>query len=84
MVHLVSAWRGQDRNIGGCEKRTTVPAFWSPACWPLPICGTDIHGVGLMALITHSDELHGQAVAMIEAVLISSLHHQEVTQGADR
>ena len=62
------------------EGDTSHPVFWSYVIWPVlaeePL-------VGVMIQVTESAKLHGQTVAMNEALVIGSVRQHELTEAAE-
>ena len=59
---------------------TTPPVYWSYAMWPLLAGGRP---VAVMLQVTETAQLHGQTIAMNEALLLGSLRQHELTEASD-
>ncbi|MEO5585680.1 MAG: histidine kinase dimerization/phospho-acceptor domain-containing protein, partial [Flavobacteriales bacterium] len=63
-------------------RNTPGPIYWSYTCWPVQ--AKDARHVGLMIQVTEPSKDDQQTKDMNEALLISSIHQHELTEGADR
>ena len=61
---------------------TPGPIYWSYTCWPVQ-AKDQVH-VGLMIQVTESSKDDQQTKDINEALLLSSIHQHELTEGADR
>jgi len=66
----------------GKEKTGIHPLYWSYAMWPL--LGADHRHLGIMVQVTESANFHNSAVAMNQALLLSSVRQHELTEAADQ
>ena len=55
------------------------PVFWSYTIWPV----TDEGLVGVMIQVTETAKVHGDTVAMNEALLLGSIRQHELTEAAE-
>jgi signal transduction histidine kinase len=65
----------------GQEQTPKHPLYWSYAMWPL--FAADQRQVGLMVQVTEATQFHDEAVAMNQALLLSSLRQHELTDAAE-
>jgi signal transduction histidine kinase len=65
----------------GQEYSDTNPFYWSYAMWP--VLGTEDRIAGIIVQVTESKDLHEQATALNQALLISSLRQHELMDAAD-
>ncbi len=71
---LAEIHTGQDNN-------GSVPLYWSYAMWP--VLATDRSSLGIMIQVTESNSSHQGAVAMNQALLLSSVRQHELADAAD-
>jgi two-component system NtrC family sensor kinase len=69
-----------DRHTGQ-EQTLKHPLYWSYAMWP--IFAADQRQVGLMVQVTEATRFHDEAVAMNQALLLSSVRQHELTEAAE-
>jgi signal transduction histidine kinase len=65
----------------GQEHSGIHPLYRSYAMWPL--LGADYSHLGIMIQVTESTKFHEDAVAMNQALLLSSIRQHELTESAD-
>ena len=71
---------GQAETYTGQEQPTPAP-FWSYAMWPA--LAADGRTIGIIIQVTESKPAHEQAVAMNQALMLSSVHQHELTEAAE-
>jgi len=65
----------------GQEHSCIHPLYRSYAMWPL--LGADYSHLGIMIQVTEANKFHEDAVAMNQALLLSSIRQHELTESAD-
>jgi two-component system NtrC family sensor kinase len=65
----------------GQEHTGAHPLYWSYAMWPL--LGEDHSHLGIMVQVTEAARFHDDAVAMNQALLLSSVRQHELTEAAE-
>jgi signal transduction histidine kinase len=65
----------------GQEQTLKHPLYWSYAMWPVHT--TDQRRVGIMVQVTEATQFHDEAVAMNQALLLSSVRQHEFTEAAE-
>jgi len=63
------------------EKATPHPIFWSYTMWPVAASANE-GLVGVMIQVTETAQLHGQTVAMNEALMVGAVHQHELAEAA--
>jgi signal transduction histidine kinase len=65
----------------GQEQTLKHPLYWSYAMWPVHTA--DQRRVGIMVQVTEATQIHDEAVAMNQALLLSSVRQHELTEAAE-
>ena len=65
----------------GQEHTAAHPLYWSYAMWPM--LGADHNHLGIMVQVTETAKFHDDAVAMNQALLLSSVRQHELTEAAE-